>query len=948
MAPSKSTMRSYTFGPFVFIPDRQALLQGEVPVRVGGRALDILTALVERPGELMTKNEIMARVWPNLVVIEDNLKVNVGSLRRALGDETGAAKYIATVPGRGYRFIAPVSVSSSPSAPGTVMSRSHNLPIAITNVFGRAATIDAIRRDLEASRLVTIVGAGGVGKTTVALAVAEQALGSTKDGVWLVDLAPLKDPALLPNAVATAICLPAPSADVLTGLCDSLRRRDMLLLFDSCEHLIEAIATCVRRILAEAPGVRILTTSREPLRVKGERVRRLAGLATPPPSPLLSAEEVLAFPAVQLFVDRATYALETFQLSDADAPIAAAICRKLDGLALAIELAATRVHAFGIEGLRAQLDDRFRLLSGHRAGPERHRTLAATIDWSYDLLSDDERSLLRRLSTFAGAFSLESACAVASDDRIDRGRVAENLANLVAKSLVVAEAGEVEVEYRLLDTTRDYALEKLATNDELETARRRHAQHFLSRALVAEDQCDQLPRAQWLARYGSAIDDVRDALRWAAADPTHAALAVRLTVAAIPFWRQLFLVEECRVALDRALGPPFASHRTERDELILRMTLGRVLFHTHGSRPEVKAIWEEALKLAENANDVSSQIQCLTWFSNHQGWACEFHAVIEAAERIRALAHASGDLSAADAAAMKIGLCRMYLGELDEARPHLERAIRRSTPPSWRAYALSFDFDPRVTSLGGLAILHWLQGRADQSIEMSRLQREEAEKSEDPITLLSAIVHVSCPLALEMGDVDLAVRLLNFFDEAAKKRELRVWNAMATCLRGKLLLTIDAPDGLSTLRDGIAMLRDGGFRIRYPIYLAAYADGLAQKGETEAAHAAIGEAISFCGSRAQAWCRSEVLRVEGNVFRAEGNRADAASRYREAIDCARRQGALSWELRATISLVDHRRTEGGAERGDTMLESVFSRFREGFWTSDLRRARSLIEESASR
>ena len=241
--------------------------------------------------------------------------------------------------------------------------------------------------------------------------------------MWLVDLAPLKDPSLVPNAIATAIGLAAHSANMLAALGGFLRDREMLLLLDSCEHIIDAVAACANRILADAAGVKILATSREPLRVKGERVRRLPGLGTPFASSGLKAEEALAFPAIQLFVDRAADRLESFSLSDADAPMAAEICRKLDGLALAIELAATRVDAFGVSGLLDQLDNRFRLLEGHRAGPERHRTLTATIDWSYDLLSESERAVMRRLSVFAGAFSLDSACAVAADEGIDRVRV---------------------------------------------------------------------------------------------------------------------------------------------------------------------------------------------------------------------------------------------------------------------------------------------------------------------------------------------------------------------------------------------------------------------------------------------------------------------------------------------------------------------------------------------
>ena len=346
--------RSFAFGPFVLIPERQLLLKGEAPVRIGSRALDILTALVERPGQLVSKQELLSRVWPNTIVEEGNLKVNMAALRRALGERPGAAQYIATVIGRGYRFVAPVqsfeSVGPSFDA-GVASTHLHNLPTGTTRIVGRADAIDAIRQELMESRLVSIVGPGGIGKTTVALAAAEQAIGLPRDGVWLVDLAPLKDPSLVPNAIATAIGLAAHSASMLPALGGYLRDREMLLVLDSCEHVIDAVASCAGRILADAAGVKILATSREPLRVKGERVRRLPGLGTPSASSGLKAEEALVFPAIQLFVDRATDRLELFRLSDADAPMAAEICRRLDGLALAIELAATRIDAFGVGGL---------------------------------------------------------------------------------------------------------------------------------------------------------------------------------------------------------------------------------------------------------------------------------------------------------------------------------------------------------------------------------------------------------------------------------------------------------------------------------------------------------------------------------------------------------------------------------------------------------------------
>lgn len=472
--PAARVSTTLAFGPFVFVPGRRLLLRGDVPLRLGGRALDLLAALVERPGVLMSKRELMSRVWPDTVVEDCNLKVNMAALRRALGDEPGMARYIATVTGRGYRFVAPVRAvgSPAPARPALAAAPSHNLPLVMATIFGRADAIDAIRRDLDVTRLVTIVGPGGIGKTTVALAVAEQAIESYRDGVWLVDLAQVKDPGLVPQAIAKAMAAPLQGSNMLAALCEALREREMLLVFDSCEHIIDAAAVCIDRILMQAAGVRALVTSREPLQLSGERIRRLSGLGTPPSCAPLSAQEALAFPAVQLFVNRAVDRLETFKLRDVEAPAVADICRRLDGLALAIELAATRIDAFGVDGLLRQLDDLFGLLVRCGDGPERHRTLAATLDWSYRLLSADEAALLRAVSVFPGVFDAEGAAAVSG---LPAAHTAMALSELVAKSLLTVDVEGAQVTYRLLSTTRLYGLEKLHASSEERPTRQRHA-----------------------------------------------------------------------------------------------------------------------------------------------------------------------------------------------------------------------------------------------------------------------------------------------------------------------------------------------------------------------------------------------------------------------------------------------------------------------------------------
>ena len=482
MTPSFQQPRSFAFGPFVLIPEQQMLLEDQAPIALGGRALDILTALVERPGAVISKSELIARAWPNLFVDEGNLKVTIGALRRALGEKAGSLQYIATVIGRGYRFVAPVQAGASAHAvPGNrPCAGPSNLPPAMASIVGRACDIAEIHDALANERMLAIVGAGGIGETTVAVAVAERFAARVCDGAWFVDLASLADPNLVANAIAKAIGLTTQASTALPELLDHLRERNMLLVLDNCEHVIEAAASCARRILADAPQVRILATSREPLHINGERVHHLAPLSSPPIEPRLQAEALLAFPAAQLFIERATAKNRMFHLKDGDACVVAEICQRLDGLALAIEMAATRTNAFGVRALLGLLDGQSPLLGGLRSGPQRHQTLTATIDWSYNLLSDDERAVLRRLSVFPAAFSLESACVVARAE-CELGKTVDDLANLVDKSLVTVELGENGVTYRLLDTTRAYALRKLAESDEVDQVRQRFAQDFAAR-----------------------------------------------------------------------------------------------------------------------------------------------------------------------------------------------------------------------------------------------------------------------------------------------------------------------------------------------------------------------------------------------------------------------------------------------------------------------------------
>lgn len=481
-----SAMQAIWFGPFCLLPAQRLLLRADDPVRLGSRALDILIALVERPGELVSRDELMTRVWPNIFVEPANLTVHIAALRRALGDGRDGNRFLINIPGRGYRFVAPVTFAngSPPLAPGGFASnREHNLPTRLMPLIGRADIVNELADRLPQRRLLTITGPGGIGKTALAVGVAEQSIEAYEHGIWLIDLANVGDPLLIPRAIASTLDLEVRAEHSLAALIASLRNKHMLLVFDNCEHVIAAAAELATKILRGAPNVQIIATSREPLRAEGEHVYRLAPLACPPASPEISAREALNFPAVELFVAHAAASLGEFQLDDADAFIVAEICRRLDGVPLAIKLAAARAGTIGIRGVAARIEDSLTLLTGgNRNAPPRQQTMRATLEWSYGLLTELEQSVFRRLSVFAGRFTLQDAAAAAAHSSRPEREIVDIVLELVAKSLIVVDRHDPERRLWLLETTRAYARIKHAESGECDTIR--HRQRNTHRCLL--------------------------------------------------------------------------------------------------------------------------------------------------------------------------------------------------------------------------------------------------------------------------------------------------------------------------------------------------------------------------------------------------------------------------------------------------------------------------------
>jgi predicted ATPase/DNA-binding winged helix-turn-helix (wHTH) protein len=546
------------FGHFRLLIRQRELRLGDAPVPLGSRAFDVLLILVEAAGELVTKEELLARVWPGAVVEESNIQVQVSALRKALGEER---KLILTVPLRGYRFTGEVraldgegrAVAPADPRPPAPRPAPTNLPAPVSDFIGRESELREVRELLRHNRLVTVLGTGGIGKTRLGLEAARGMLEEFPDGVWLAELAPLTDPDLVASTINTALGLQSGAGRwTAERLAAALRARRLLLVLDNCEHLIGAAAREAETLLGAVPGARILATSQEPLGLDGECSYRLSPLEFPADE-TAELTAALRHDAVRLFAARARAADPHFSLSERNVATVATICRRLDGIPLAIELAAARAAALGIEGLARRLDLRFHVLTGgRRTALPRHQTLRATLDWSHRLLSETDRIVLRRLAVFAGSFSLEAAASVVADPALPEWEVIGRIAELVDKSLVVADAAGPVRRYRLLETTHAYAMEKLADSGEFGSLARLHALHFRDYLRTALGQWEETPSVQWLEAQAPEIGNLRVALDWAFGADGDPALGIELAATSYVLWYLLSLTQEGRARLERA------------------------------------------------------------------------------------------------------------------------------------------------------------------------------------------------------------------------------------------------------------------------------------------------------------------------------------------------------------------------------------------------------------
>lgn len=957
-----ATLRaSVAFGPFRLHPAKRLLEKAGAPVAVGGRALDILVALTERAGDVVGKSELMDRVWPSITVDESSLRTHVAALRKALGDGQGDARYVTNVPGRGYCFVAPLTRldDALPTAAGPhpavsverEMARASSpelapgLPPPLSRMIGREAIVRDVIERLAAQRFVTLHGPGGIGKTTVALAVAHAELASFANVVVFVDLGAITDQALVTSAVASALGVAVQSDDPSPSLVNRLRRQRTLLVLDSCEQVIDAVARLAERIWREAPEATLLTTSREPLRVEGEHVYPLLALATPPQDDTLAATEVLSFPAVHLFVERAAASGHPLDLSGTDAMVVANICRKLDGNALAIELAAGRVGTHGLHELAALLDSRLRLLwPGRRTALPRHQTLSATLDWSYSLIAEVERTVLRRLSVFVGGFTLQAAQAVVVDDSLDDGTMVEALEQLVAKSLVQATPGDAWQHYRLLDTTRTYARAKLADSGEERAVAARHATHFgafLDRTRVERTQATAATGDRGGGRIERAalLGNVRAALDWCFSATGDGPLGVRFAAAAAPLLIELSLLEECRRWTERALSA--MTQRGTPFEMELQAALGHSLMLTSSNSNEAQAALERGLAIAADLGDLFNQFRILNRLHLYYRRIGDVGRTLVVARRMEAVAAEIGDPVGKAGAHSMLGLALHLAGHQVQARAHLEAASGlagdlRPTDPGHFAFHRA----PRIA----ISRVLWLQGFADQAIEVAAQLARAPLADDDPITSCIALIWCASVNGWA-GDLATVEALAEKLIAHAGAHALVPYQYVGLGIRAEVMIQRGQHQaGIALLRRSIASLEADRYRLYTPGFVATLAQGLAAIGHHAEAIREIDEEIAGVETLGGKFILPELLRVRGDLCAATAGASQAESFYQRGWDLAGEQAALAWRLRVAMSQY---RLDAGADAARQRLADTYAQFSEGFATADLMAARAMLAQATT-
>ena len=933
-----------SFGAFQLFPAERLLRRGDDVVPLGSRAFDILAALADRPGEIVGSRELIDKVWPDVFVEEASLRFHIVQLRKALGDGVEGARYVLNVPGRGYTLVEPATrlVVEGAAEPHLVTRSTYALPPSSDHMVGRDEIVRELSEKLRSERFVTIVGPGGVGKTTVALSVANALLRDFAGAVCSVVLSSVGDAGLVAAVVTSALGVPVQAEDPLPELIAHLRGKKILLVLDNCEHVIGKTAEVAERLFLGLEHLSILATSREALQVEGEHVFRLPSLASPPEGEPVSAARALAYPAAQLFANRMASAGASAALSNEEAAIVGSMCRRLSGLPLAIELTAGRAAMLGARDTAALLDSLFALhWPGLRTAPPRQQTLSATLDWSYNLLSGPEQAVLRRLSVFSSSFKLDAAQNVALADDITEGVLFEAIGSLFAKSLLSNDRSEPTTRYRLLDTCRTYARQKLEEAGEREQTRRRHALYYreLLRSTSADEIAPDKPTASTVD-----LEDIRSALQWAFGDEGDKLLGADLAAYSAPLWLGRALLAEGRAWMAKAAATIDASGATSQHQLRIQIAFASTELFTRGFAETTIAAWDKTLERAIALNDVAAQQLAYLVLWGGEIRAAQYAQALATAEKSAALVEGTSDPGSQAMGQWLLGHSKHHTAQFGEAREHLERYLAIDTKAARLAMLGATGYDRLVDAQSVLSNTLWIIGRPDQARAMGRQAVADARSLGFAIPIALAMSWAILSTYLSEPDIDVvehdAVELLEY----ATTHSIGSDAGFALCLLGlSQAHRDDFEAGARLVSKGLSALTNARMEAFNILVLAHICEAALLAGRVDDAVAWM-RRLTREDRNQDHWCSSEVFRVQGMLAQSQGDEGSAAELMLRGAALARRHGALSWELRSTMSLSRLWARQGQTEQALETLQATYGRYAEGFWSKDLIEAKTLIAQ----
>ena len=915
------------FGSYRFLPRKRLLLRGTEQVRLGSRALDILSILLDRAGEIVPSAEIVSRVWPDTRVEGAALKVHIGLLRKAFRERGEQSELIENVVGRGYRFTAPVRRLVDRTANADANGADGAAPWT-NHVIGRQNALEQLASLLKNERLVTIAGSAGIGKTTVARLIADRSR-ITELPTYFIDLAPLSSSASIASALASALGLPGrrhQRSEIASFLSDQYA----LLVLDNCEHVLSEVSQLADELLARAPNIRMLATSRERLQVGGEHVYQLGALDLPRPGDSPSARLALTFSAIELFVDRASSVVDTFALTDDNVRTVVEICRRLDGIPLAIELAAGQIAMFGLTEVARGLNNSLETLAlAKRTSTRRHQTLGEALDWSYRLLSPVERATLRPLSIFPGKFDHSAAVAVCSESKVDSETILATVASLVKKSMVFIDRGDGRL--RLLETTRDYAREKLKKAGAFRQIAELHATYCCNCIAAEEVGWEERASEQWFAKYGNLIDDVRSALAWAFSEDGEGDLGTELAAISAPLWFQLSLLDEYIDWAERAIAVSLRSvSPNERQRLQLVAALGYALLHTKGPVPRMAEAFQETLALSNKLGVSGHRSLAYRGLCAQRLFAGDNESALALAEQFIELYGNSESLISIITTKRLKALALHYLGQTPAARRLLEDALAE-VKSTKRAIDSAFYFDDRVAAMAHLGTTLWVEGFPGRAIRAAEASVEEALSIDHMPSLCFALALSACPVSLWMGE---DVKGMVFTEQLLKKS--REHHLEFSNLWGRSYAAVLAHRNGDT----------AGLSGAPHLYMETSRAGSLRETIGTLCPGISDPRLFSEAQRQSPWCRPEFLRVKGELLRANSDVAAqqaAEPTFLLSLKLAREQGALSWEIRTAVSLANVWKPDRRLDARN-VIEDVLSRIADPYQTTDIYTARRLYNE----